>query len=104
GRQIADALAHAHAAGLIHRDIKPANVLLEESEAGELPRAKVTDFGIAKAAEGLGSDLTRTGTVLGTPKYLSPEQIEGTEPDARRLDQSVARTAPHRPAPTGPGH
>jgi serine/threonine-protein kinase len=83
GGQIADALAHAHAAGLIHRDIKPANVLLEEIDGEEVPRAKVTDFGIAKAAEGLGADLTRTGTVLGTPKYLSPEQIEGTEPDAR---------------------
>lgn len=83
GLQIADALAHAHAAGLVHRDIKPANVLLEDAEVGDVPRAKVTDFGIAKAAEGLGADLTRTGTVLGTPKYLSPEQIEGTEPDAR---------------------
>ena len=48
-----------------------------------MPRVKVTDFGIAKAAEGLGMDLTRTGTVLGTPRYLSPEQIEGYEPDAR---------------------
>jgi serine/threonine-protein kinase len=83
GRQIADALAHAHAAGLIHRDIKPGNVLLDESERSEVPRVKVTDFGIAKAAESLGVDLTRTGVVLGTPRYLSPEQIEGFEPDAR---------------------
>ena len=81
--QIADALAHAHAAGLIHRDIKPANVLVCDTDASAVPRVKVTDFGIAKAAEGLGLDLTRTGTVLGTPKYLSPEQIEGREPDAR---------------------
>ena len=81
-RQIADALAYAHQAGLVHRDIKPANVLLTDDEWGGL-RVKVTDFGIAKASTGLGGDLTRTGIVLGTPKYLSPEQIRGKEPDAR---------------------
>ena len=82
GRQIADALAGAHQAGLVHRDIKPANILLVDDGWGGL-RVKVTDFGIAKASQGLGADLTRTGTVLGTPKYLSPEQIRGEEPDAR---------------------
>jgi tRNA A-37 threonylcarbamoyl transferase component Bud32 len=81
--QIADALRHAHAAGLVHRDIKPANVLLWQSDSGTIPQVKVTDFGIAKAAEGMGLDLTGTGMVLGTPKYLSPEQVEGREPDAR---------------------
>ena len=81
-RQIADALAEAHNAGLVHRDIKPANILLLDDGWGGV-RVKVTDFGIAKASEGLGADLTRTGTVLGTPKYLSPEQIRGEEPDAR---------------------
>jgi hypothetical protein len=81
-RQIADAMIYAHQAGLVHRDIKPANVLLTDDEWGGL-RVKVTDFGIAKAGAGLGGDLTRTGTVLGTPKYLSPEQIRGDEPDAR---------------------
>ncbi|HEU0168172.1 MAG TPA: protein kinase [Chloroflexota bacterium] len=63
--QIADALAYAHAQGLIHRDVKPQNVLLDR--AG---RAKVTDFGIARS-----SDVTRTlaGTVMGTPNYMAPE-------------------------------
>ena len=82
-RQITDALSHAHSAGLIHRDIKPANVLACSAGADGHPRVKVTDFGIAKAAEGLGLDLTKTGTIVGTPRYLSPEQIEGREPDAR---------------------
>ena len=81
-RQIADVLMYAHQAGLVHRDIKPANVLLTDDGWGGL-RVKVTDFGIAKASSGLGGDLTRTGIVLGTPKYLSPEQISGKEPDAR---------------------
>jgi serine/threonine protein kinase len=104
GMQIADALAHAHGAGLVHRDIKPANVLVCETESDGVPLVKVTDFGIAKAAEGLGLELTKTGMILGTPKYLSPEQIEGREPDARAdlyalgvvLFEIVTGTAPFR--------
>ncbi|HLI24987.1 MAG TPA: protein kinase, partial [Acidimicrobiales bacterium] len=80
--QITDALVHAHQAGIIHRDIKPANILLCEDDS-PVPRVKVTDFGIAKAAERLELDLTRTGMVVGTPRYLSPEQVKGGEPDAR---------------------
>ena len=80
--QVTDALAYAHAQGLVHRDIKPANVLLRD-EGGGMVRVKVADFGIAKAAAAAGGDLTASGTVLGTPKYLAPEQVQGHEPDAR---------------------
>ncbi len=66
----ADALAAAHAAGIVHRDIKPANLMVLPDR-----QVKITDFGIARAADGLA--LTATGQVMGTPQYLSPEQAEG---------------------------
>jgi serine/threonine-protein kinase len=74
--QVADALAVAHKAGLVHRDIKPANILLCDDG-----RVKVADFGIAKAAE--GADLTHEGLMVGTAKYLAPEQVRGGAIDAR---------------------
>ena len=74
--QVAEALEAAHRAGLVHRDIKPANVLL----AGD-GRVKVADFGIAKAVE--EADLTQPGLMVGTAKYVAPEQVEGKPVDAR---------------------
>ena len=69
--QVADALTHAHAKGVVHRDIKPENILLSGGYA------KVADFGIALAAGPSDSKLTQTGLALGTPMYMSPEQMAG---------------------------
>ena len=76
--QVADALAAAHARGLVHRDVKPSNVLVQLDG-----RVKVTDFGIAKAADQGHEDLTRAGNVMGTARYLAPEQLEGHPVDER---------------------
>jgi serine/threonine-protein kinase len=75
--QVADALAAAHALGVVHRDVKPANVML--TGAG---RVKVSDFGIAKAV-GDATEMTRTGTTLGSPAYMAPEQVKGEPLDGR---------------------
>ena len=76
-REVAWALAYAHAQGVVHRDIKPANILLERGNG----RAMVTDFGIARLAQPSGD--TAVGEVLGTPEYMSPEQAAGEALDGR---------------------
>ncbi len=73
--QILKAARFAHRRGIVHRDIKPHNVIVDDEG-----RAKVTDFGIARAA---ASDMTETGSIMGTAQYLSPEQAEGHPVDAR---------------------
>ena len=75
--QVLDALAHAHAAGLVHRDVKPANVLVDS--AGQ---ARLTDFGLARPLQ--GGTLTTAGRVAGTPQYMAPELLEGAGPDPRQ--------------------
>lgn len=81
-RQTADALAVAHEVGLVHRDLKPDNILLVPTrEGGDL--VKVVDFGIAKAANEQTQKVTKTGHVIGTPDYMSPEQFAGDVLDGR---------------------
>lgn len=84
--QVADALGSAHRLGIVHRDVKPGNVLVRSEEDGSLS-ARVIDFGIAKTfrEEEEEASLTRTGAVLGSPYYMSPEQTRG-EPLTARSD------------------
>ena len=97
GRRVASALAHAHSQGVVHRDIKPANVMIDLT-AGVV---KVTDFGIARITDACR---TRTGMLLGTPTYMSPEQLSGQRVDGRAdlyslgvtLFQLLSGALPHR--------
>jgi serine/threonine-protein kinase len=82
--ELAQALEHAHAEGVIHRDIKPENVLVELQRNADGPatvRVMLTDFGIAKLLDAQG--ITSTGQVLGSPAHMAPEQIEGSAVDVR---------------------
>ncbi|MFN2228883.1 MAG: serine/threonine-protein kinase, partial [Anaerolineae bacterium] len=86
-RRVALALHYAHEKGVLHRDIKPSNIMLKPTDPSlqvdaDLPFEPVlTDFGLAKLAE--GGVQTQTGTTMGTPTYMSPEQCMGYEPDRR---------------------
>jgi serine/threonine protein kinase/alpha-tubulin suppressor-like RCC1 family protein len=76
-RDVAEALAYAHARGVVHRDVKPENIFIDE----ETGRALLSDFGIARSEE--QESMTLTGTAIGTPFYMSPEQIDNTAIDGR---------------------
>lgn len=82
GRRVAEALEHAHAAGVVHRDLKPANLFLA---GGRVEDVKLLDFGVARA-EHEGAGLTRTGEILGTPGYMAPEQARGGRDVGLRAD------------------
>ena len=73
--QVCEGLAFAHAHGIVHRDLKPANIHILPSG-----KVKIMDFGLARLS---GSEMTTTGMVMGTPHYMSPEQVRGQRADAR---------------------
>ena len=77
-QQLADALTAAHAEGVIHRDLKPQNILVAKDD-----HIYVSDFGLAKSFEDNNVGMTRTGAFMGTPRYMSPEQVEGKPADQR---------------------
>jgi serine/threonine protein kinase len=82
--QVSRALTRAHAAGLVHRDLKPANIFIVHDDDREI--AKVLDFGIAKDSTPRVASTTKTGSLLGTPAYMSPEQAQGTKNVDHRSD------------------
>ncbi len=90
--QTADALQVAHDAGIVHRDLKPDNIMIAKTrDGGDL--VKVVDFGIAKASSSDAQKVTKTGLVVGTPEYMSPEQLAGDKLDGRSDTYSLALVA-----------
>ena len=89
--QTADALQAAHDLGIVHRDLKPDNIMLTKGR-GSADTVKVVDFGIAKAIGGddSGQKVTKTGLVMGTPEFMSPEQLSGDKVDGRSDLYSLA--------------
>lgn len=81
-KQVVQALAYAHKRGIVHRDVKSSNIVIIENADGEKV-AKVVDFGLARPDEETGKGLTLTGTIFGSPLYMSPEQCRGERVDAR---------------------
>ena len=75
-KQVCEGLAEAHKLGVVHRDLKPSNIMIDREG-----NARIMDFGIARSLKAKG--ITRTGTMIGTPEYMSPEQVEGLETDQR---------------------
>ena len=93
-RQASEALAAAHEIGIVHRDLKPDNIMLARNRDGS-DCAKIVDFGIAKAADNAAQKVTKTGLVIGTPEYMSPEQLAGDTLDGRSDIYSLALVAFH---------
>ncbi|MES2177010.1 MAG: serine/threonine-protein kinase [Gemmatimonadota bacterium] len=91
-KQAADGLAVAHDMGIVHRDLKPDNIMIAKNRDGS-DCVKVVDFGIAKAAGAENQKVTKTGLVVGTPEYMSPEQLAGDKLDGRSDIYSLALVA-----------
>ncbi len=87
-RQVADGLDYAHRAGVVHRDVKPDNILIREDGC-----AKIADFGIAKIIESTTHHMTQAGVSMGSPSYMSPEQVKAEQLDARTDQFSLAVVA-----------